>query len=99
MVRRLFRTGARSQTPGSEEGRVGEEGRSRWVPDHLKKKKRDRVVPSCFKESKNAETFQYVLPYNIGRVETRCCTQRSTSRHAAPRRTVSYGSTPCADTM
>src|SRR3989440_11580964 len=39
MVRRLFRTGARSQTPGSEGGRVGEEGRSRWVPDHLKKKK------------------------------------------------------------
>src|SRR5256885_13362785 len=24
----------------SEEGRVGEEGRSRWVPDHLKKKKK-----------------------------------------------------------
>src|SRR5260370_38488868 len=24
----------------SEEGRVGEEGRSRWWPDHLKKKKR-----------------------------------------------------------
>src|SRR2546429_7560540 len=23
----------------SEEGRVGEEGRTRWVPDHLKKKK------------------------------------------------------------
>src|SRR2546421_10684022 len=40
MVRRLFRTGARSQTPGSEEGRGGEEGRSRWVPDHLKKKKK-----------------------------------------------------------
>src|SRR5258707_900730 len=24
--------------PGSEEGRVGEEGRSRWWPEHLKKK-------------------------------------------------------------
>src|SRR5256885_2963915 len=27
---------------GSGEGRGGEEGRSRWAPDHLKKKKRDR---------------------------------------------------------
>src|SRR2546429_9236668 len=31
-----------SSGAGSEEGRVGEEGRFRWVPDHLKKKKRKR---------------------------------------------------------
>src|SRR2546429_9634631 len=28
----------------SEEGRVGEEGRSRWGPDHLKKKKTETVT-------------------------------------------------------
>src|SRR3989337_4053227 len=30
----------------SEEGRVGKEGRSRWAPDHLKKKKTQPVHPS-----------------------------------------------------
>src|SRR5260221_1254660 len=43
----LFDTSARRQAPfwrralsyRSEERRVGEEGRSRWWPDHLKKKK------------------------------------------------------------
>src|SRR5256885_16161651 len=30
-----------ADTPRSEERRVGEEGRSRWSPDHLKKKKKD----------------------------------------------------------
>src|SRR2546425_7335379 len=29
--------------PRSEERRVGEEGRSRWAPDHLKKKKKKKV--------------------------------------------------------
>src|SRR2546421_12236686 len=28
----------------SEKRRVGEEGRSRWAPDHLKKKRREEVV-------------------------------------------------------
>src|SRR2546428_8008601 len=47
----LAAAGAREEAPatlhcrdgwgGSEEGRVGEEGRSRWGPDHLKKKKKN----------------------------------------------------------
>src|SRR5258707_12746760 len=31
----------------SEEGRVGEEGRCRWSPDHLKKKNHDMIWNSC----------------------------------------------------
>src|SRR4030066_559274 len=30
-------SGSRTPPPRSEERRVGEEGRSRWAPDHLKK--------------------------------------------------------------
>src|SRR5256885_9881494 len=32
----------RASTSRSEERRVGEEGRSRWAPDHLKKKKKKK---------------------------------------------------------
>src|SRR2546430_15460532 len=31
------------ERPRSEERRVGEEGRSRWAADHLKKKKRNNI--------------------------------------------------------
>src|SRR2546430_15015759 len=34
------RPARQSSMAGSEEGRGGEEGRSRWAPDHLKKKKK-----------------------------------------------------------
>src|SRR2546429_7786602 len=36
--------------PGSEEGRGGEEGRSRWAPDHLKKK--NDILVEVFKRKK-----------------------------------------------
>src|SRR5258706_14341067 len=36
----------------SGEGRVGEEGRSRWWPDHLKKKKNSNVGRGVLREQK-----------------------------------------------
>src|SRR5256884_8948365 len=40
LERRLrARLSAKRRDPRSEEGRVGEKGRSRWAPHHLKKKK------------------------------------------------------------
>src|SRR2546430_17517885 len=39
----LDSAGERMKAGRSGERRVGEEGRSRWAPDHLKKKKKDKV--------------------------------------------------------
>src|SRR2546430_15323844 len=41
MIRRLAWCGTNAARSRSEERRVGEEGRSRWAPYHLKKKKRE----------------------------------------------------------
>src|SRR2546430_15588300 len=40
----------RALAAGSEEGRVGEEGRSRWAADHLKKKKNKIGMTKITKE-------------------------------------------------
>src|SRR5256886_14019481 len=36
-----------AKSTGSGEGRGGEKGRSRWAPDHLKKKKKGTVLESA----------------------------------------------------
>src|SRR2546430_14034208 len=42
----------------SEEGRVGEERRSRWAPDHLKKKKNRNVATGTAKKKSTIRSTQ-----------------------------------------
>src|SRR2546423_12186413 len=60
-----FRLGS-TRAGRSEERRVGEEGRSRWAPDHLKKKKNNHYL---YKNDKNQHyTFTPASEY---RAETK----------------------------
>src|SRR5256886_14212054 len=53
----------------SEEGRVGEEGRSRWAPDHLKKKKKETVESDS--HAMRAEGSHVWLPLVSGSIKMR----------------------------
>src|SRR5258707_12749403 len=59
-------TKQRSCSARSEERRVGEEGRSRWSPDHLKKKKIIEPIPqgvSYIHHDRWAASAAFVLPH------------------------------------
>src|SRR2546421_11405841 len=71
----------------SEERRVGEEGRSRWAPDHLKKKKKEEVMltarkmknESVEKENRNQNTVSIKAAFCGGQRFWRLTVQRSHS--------------------
>src|SRR5256885_14100135 len=57
---------SRSSLFRSGEGRVGEEWRSRWVPDHLKKKNKTSVMADALSRAETLQNLytdvgQYVL--------------------------------------
>src|SRR5256885_16256228 len=53
--------GPTKEAARSEEGRVGKEGRSRWVPDHLKKKKTRWLASSASSIISLANSFKTPL--------------------------------------
>src|SRR2546422_11763220 len=71
-------------TPGSEEGRGGEEGRFRGVADHLKKKKdipigkKERKVrqEEGYREGSYNERKDYKQPERCQHVTVRRCTRK-----------------------
>src|SRR2546429_9804567 len=68
----------------SGEGRVGEEGRSRWVADHLKKKK---------KEERYVAVYMNLSDQQLGHVPRRVFYTQRLSRCMA------VGAGPCAPTV
>src|SRR2546425_10067860 len=58
----------------SEKRRVGEEGRTRGVPGHLKKKKEDRVAyPRDLMHNRRTEILRYTLWLDASICESICC--------------------------
>src|SRR2546421_12359847 len=55
-MRRCFSSTVTRLASRSEEGRVGEEGRSRWSPYHLKKKKETKK--GCVLKKKEVHKFE-----------------------------------------
>src|SRR5256885_15172537 len=75
----------------SEEGRVGEEGRCRWVPDHLKKKKSINadVVHPYYKHS-FYHVGQYMIDCVRNDVSVRSLRRVGKCKIAVPLRRVSF---------
>src|SRR5256885_13572352 len=78
-------------TTRSEEGRVGEEGRFRWWPDHLKKKKDSSEIQNQEKEKQKScaafPFFKLNLKYARSEVRNKCdvcsCDNRE-YKHSCP---------------
>src|SRR5256885_15875248 len=81
LERGVFRLGEPVEKRGrSEERRVGEEGRSRWAPDYLKKKKERESAEVCRDRSRmkdigapeEATCFQPARPAGVSGRAARC---------------------------